>query len=160
MKHLKDIVLESLLDDEDEIMNDAYSSAVLTALFSDDEKVREAAMSGLKKKVESYNPKRHKSTNTAKNADFLISFADTWLENSGRTGINHIIITKRIGSDWWTIQFCSHEEFFTKRAMTWIDSWANTRSNLNPKQFLYSVPDDMVGELTNLLMNGRKKLGK
>lgn len=150
MKTLYDIY-ESIFDNDTEKKLDDL--VLVNNLYAEDEIVREKAILTFKEKVEKYNPRRHKSTNTIKNSDgYVVEFGDSWLESSGRSGINYMIVTTRIGSNWWTVMCNSNVDKWTPKPVNhWTDSWNNTRSNLNPKQFIYDVPEDLVPLFKSLI---------
>ena len=105
MKHLQDIVLESLLDGEDEIFDKGKYSGLISRIFSKNLDVRREAFGDLESIIESHNPKQHKTTNKMKNSDsYFIQFSRPFkVENGEVTGellpyISYIDICKRTGS--------------------------------------------------------------
>lgn len=149
MKHIKDIVLESLLDTEkDYDVNDM----LIGILFDKNIQRRRDAFSTLLKMVESYSPKQHMTTAKMKNSDsYFVEFTyPIKVVNGEATAevldwISYIQICKKIDEKYITIYINADEDRFGK-VFRYELSWRHTQPYFNPKSSnskLYEVPEEL-----------------
>lgn len=154
MKHLKDIVLESLLDDEGVIFDKGKYSGLISRIFSKNSEKRSSAFDDLKLLIESYNAKQHKTTNKMKNSDsYFIQFSKPFkIENGEVTGelmphISYIDICKRVDSySHRTIFINASDSRFGLNISDYVDRWQYIRQNFTPQSngcTLYEVPEEL-----------------
>ena len=151
MKHIKDIILESLLDTEkDYDVNDM----LIDILFDKNIQRRSDAFGALLKMVESYSPKQHMTTAKMKNSDsYFVQFTyPLKIENGEATEIHdwisYIQICKQIGSYYKTVCINASEDRWGDKISVYELSWRHTQPNFNPKASntkLYEVPKELNG---------------
>lgn len=158
MKHLQDMVLESLLDDEDEIFDKGKYSGLISRIFSKDLDERRLAFSDLESLIESHNSKLHKSTAKMKSSDsYFIEFVrPVKIENHKSVGIldwiSYIQVCKRTGLSYRTVCINAGDDVWNKeggKINVYEMNWNYTRANFAPHASntkLYEVP----GELNDL----------
>lgn len=153
MKHLQDIVLESLLDDEDEIFDKGKYSGLISRIFSKNLDERREAFGDLKSILESHNPTRHKTTNKMKNSDsYFIQFTKSFKIKNGEPTdelmpyISYIDICKRTGSHNYRTIFIEASDGLLGRIIDYVETWQYVRSNFDPRSkgcILYEVPEEL-----------------
>lgn len=152
MKSLYNIY-ESILDDIETSMNSGVNNIIIDMIFNKDINKKRQGFKQLLSLVESYHPKRHKTTAKMKDSDsYFVEFTrPIKIENGELTNeildwIGYIQICKRIGSDYRTIYFNASD---TRRFdYTHVINWNYTRLNFNPKAGntkLYEVPEELNG---------------
>lgn len=168
MKHLQDIVLESLLDDEDEIFDKGKYSGLISRIFSKSIDERRLAFSDLESLIESYNPKQHKSTAKMKSSDsYFIEFTrPVKIENHEATEIldwiSYIQICKRKGLSYTTVCFNAGDSVWNKEGSkinVYEANWNYTRANFAPHSKntkLYEVPEELNDLFKTIQAEARK----
>ena len=151
MKHIKDIILESLLDTEkDYDVNDM----LIGMLFDKNIQRRRDAFSTLQKMIESYRPKQLTTTAKMKSSDsYFIQFSRSFkVENGESTGelihyISYIDICKQTGPYGYRTTFINaSDEHFGREINDYIERWQYVRSNFTPQSkgnILYEVPEEL-----------------
>lgn len=154
MKHLQDIVLESLLDSEDEIFDKGKYSGLISRIFSKNLDERRLAFSALKSLIESHSPKQHKTTTKMKNSDsYFIQFSKSFKVKNGEVVdelldyISYIYICKQTGQYGYRTTFINaSDEQFGRNINDWIERWQYTRGIFKPQIkgcILYEVPEEL-----------------
>ena len=152
MKHLKDIVSESLLDSEDEIFDKGKYSGLISRIFSRDLDERGLAIGDLKSLVESHNPKQHKTTTKMKNSDsYFIQFTKSFKIKTGDVTeildcISYIQVCKQIGPSYRTVCINASGERWGDKITVHELSWRHTQPNFKPQASnieLYEVPEEL-----------------
>lgn len=154
MKHLQDIVLESLLDDEDEIFNKGKYSGLISRIFSKSIDERRLAFGDLESLIESHNPKQHTTTAKMKSSDnYFIQFSRMFkIENGESTGelmhyISYITICKQTEPQSYRITLIdASDEKLGRGISDYVERWQYVRSDFNPRSngcALYEVPEEL-----------------
>ena len=108
MKNLKDVLVESILDDIDVQMNKGQHDILIDLLFNKDIYKRRKGFETLLSLVESHRPKRHTTTAKIKNSDsYFVQFTRPLKIENGLARdicdwISYIQICKRTGLDYRT----------------------------------------------------------
>ena len=153
MKHLQDIVTESLLDGEDEIFDKGKYSGLISQMFSKNLDERRKAFGDLESLIKSYYPKQHKNTAKMKSSDsYFIEFTrPIKVENGESTTeildwISYIQICKQNESLYKIITIGAYNDTWGGRISAYEVSWRHTQPNFNPKASntkLYEVPEEL-----------------
>lgn len=153
MKHLQDIVSESLLDDEDEIFDKGKCSGLISRIFSKDLDERREAFSDLESLIESHNPKQHKNTAKMKSSySYFIEFGrPIKVENGESTNevldwISDITICKQNESLYKIITIGAYNDTWGGKISAYEVSWRHAQPNFNPKASntkLYEVSEEL-----------------
>ena len=153
MKHLQDMVLESLLDSEDEIFDKGKYSGLVNRIFSKNLDERRKAFGDLESLIKSYYPKHLEYTRWMKSSDsYFIEFTrPIKVENGEATNevldwISYIQICKRIESSYRTVCINASEERWGDKITVHELSWWHTQPNFNPQATnteLYEVPEEL-----------------
>lgn len=153
MKHLQDIVLESLLDDEDEIFDKGKYSGLINRIFSKNLDERRSAFRDLESLIESHNSKQYKNTAKLKNSySYFIEFTrPIKVENGEATNevldwISDVIICKQNESLYKNIVIGAYNDGWGGKISAYELSWRHTQQHLNPKASntkLYEVPEEL-----------------
>ena len=151
MKHIKDIVLESLLDTEkDYDVNDM----LIGMLFDKNIQRRRDAFSTLQKMIESYRPKQLTTTAKMKSSDsYFIQFSKSYEIKDGDITstlmpyFSYIHICKQTGPYGYRTTFINaSDEHSGLNINDYVERWQYTRSNFNPQSkgnILYEVPEEL-----------------
>lgn len=148
MKTLK----ESILSDMEDTIARGEDDAILSMLFSKNLEQRREAFDMLLLMVESYRPKRHKTTAKMKNSDsYFVEF--TWpigIQNGEATNIldyiTYMQVCKRKGMSYTTSYINASDRKFGDKVDVYELNWNYTQPNFNPKAFnvkLYEVPEEL-----------------
>lgn len=153
MKHLQDIVTESLLDSEDEIFDKGKYSGLVNRIFSKNLNERRKAFSDLESLIESHNPKQHKNTAKMKNSySYFIEFGrpikveDGEATNEVLDWISDITICKQNESLYKIITIGAYNYTWGGKISACEVSWRHAQPNFNPKASntkLYEVPEEL-----------------
>lgn len=152
MKHLQDIVLESLLDSEDEIFDKGKYSGLINRIFSKNLDERRLAFSNLESLVKSYYPKHLSYTRWMKSSDsYFVQFTRPIKIEKGEAAeildwISYIQMCKRIESSYITVCINASEERWGDKITVHELSWRHTQPNFNPQATnteLYEVPEEL-----------------
>ena len=153
MRHLQDIVLESLLDDEDEIFDKGKYSGLVNLIFSKNLNERRKAFSDLESLIESHNPKQHKNTAKMKSSySYFIEFGrpikveDGEATNEVLDWISDITICKQNESLYKIITIGAYNYTWGRKISAYEVSWRRAQPNFNPKASntkLYEVPEEL-----------------
>lgn len=148
MKSLK----ESLLSDIDTTLARGAYDVIISRIFSNDLQQRRKAFDELCSMVESYHPKRYKTTGKMKNSDsYFIQFTRPYkIENGMATDIcdwiSYVQICKRTGLDYRTVYINASENRWGDKIDIYELSWRHTQPNFNPRASntkLYEVPEEL-----------------
>lgn len=153
MKHLRDVVLESLLDSEDEIFDKGKYSGLISRIFSKNLDERRLAFEDLKSLIESYNPKQHKTTTKMKDSNsYFIQFLKAFKIKNGEVTnelmpyISYIDICKRTGPYDYKTTFINASSVLRSDINDHDGKWQDIRSDYNPRSngcILYEVPEEL-----------------
>ena len=153
MKHLQDIVTESLLDSEDEIFDKGKYSGLVNLIFSKNLNERRKAFSDLESLIESHNPKQHKNTAKMKSSySYFIEFGrpikveDGEATNEVLDWISDITICKQNESLYKIITIGAYNYTWGRKISAYEVSWRHTQPNFNPQATnteLYEVPEEL-----------------
>lgn len=153
MKHLQDIVLESLLDSEDEIFDKGKYSGLVNRIFSKNLNERRKAFGDLESLIKSHNPKQHKNTAKMKSSySYFIEFTrPIKVENGESTNevldwISDITICKQNELLYKIITIGAYNYTWGRKISAYEVSWRHAQSNFNPKASntkLYEVPEEL-----------------
>ena len=153
MRHLQDIVLESLLDDEDEIFDKGKYSGLVNRIFSKNLDERRKAFGDLESLIKSHNPKQHKNTAKMKSSySYFIEFTrPIKVENGEATTeildwISDVMICKQNELLYRSIVIGAYNDSWGNKISAYELSWRHAQSNFNPKASntkLYEVPEEL-----------------
>lgn len=153
MKHLQDIVLESLLDDEDEIFDKGKYSGLVKRIFSKNLDERRKAFSDLESLIKSYYPKHLEYTRWMKSSDsYFIEFTrPIKVENGEATNevldwISDVTICKQNKLLYKVITIGAYNDTWGDKITVRELSWRHTQPNFNPQATnteLYEVPEEL-----------------
>jgi hypothetical protein len=126
--------------------------ALLSMLFSKNLEHRRKAFDVLLSMVESYRPKRHKTTAKMKNSDsYFVEFVYPFGVQNGEATeildyITYIQICKRNELSYTTACISASENKFGDKIYIYELSWRHTQPSFNPKASnvkLYEVPEEL-----------------
>lgn len=155
MKSLKDILKESILDDEDVIMKSAGTAAitVITSdLYSHISEKRQSAITALKNWIESYKVNPIKQLSKLKDVNgYIVEFCHMTPEG---TDYNFIRFTHKTGDQCCTVRI---RGTVTNIPCSWIyTDWKHIKKEYDVKNCLvYIVPDELK-EVFDILYKSKK----
>lgn len=153
MKSLKDILYESLLDDEEVLMKSTDTSAIVGSLYSHKSGERQAAIVALKNMIESYKIKPIKQLSKLKDVNgYIIEFNYVTPDDSD---YNFIQFTHKTGEKCCTVRVDGTK---TNVACSWLyTDWKYIKKEYDGKDGLvYIVPAELV-ELFNILYKSKER---
>jgi hypothetical protein len=143
---------EGILDDMEDTLAHGEDDALLSMLFSKNLEHRRKAFDVLLSMVESYRPKRHKTTAKMKNSDsYFVEFVYPFGVQNGEATeildyITYIQICKRTGLSYRTACINASEDRWGDKINVFELNWNYTQPNFNPKASnvkLYEVPEEL-----------------
>jgi hypothetical protein len=143
---------EGILDDMEDTIARGEDDAILSMLFSKNLKQRREAFDMLLSMVESYHPKRHKTTAKMKNSDsYFVEFTYPFGVQNGEVTeildwINYIQIFKRTSLSYKTVCINASEDRWGDKINIFELNWNYTQPNFTPKARntkLYEVPEEL-----------------
>ena len=165
MKNLKDILIESILDDIDTSMTNGVNDVIIDIIFDKDLNKRRQGFEQLRLLVESYRPKRYNTTNKMKNSDsYFIEFTFPLKIENGLARdicdyISYIQVCKRTGLSYKTVCIGASDGRFGGKIDVHEDNWSYTQPNFNPKSKnikLYEVPEELNDLFRKIQMEAEK----
>lgn len=143
---------EGILDDMEDTLAHGEDDAILSMLFSKNLEQRREAFNMLCLMVESYRPKRHKTTAKMKSSDsYFVEFTyPLGVQNGEATEIldwiSYIQICKRTGLSYRTVCINASRIRFGDKINIYEFNWNYTQPNFTPKARnvkLYEVPEEL-----------------
>lgn len=165
MKNLKDILVESILDDIETTMNNGVNDAIIDMIFSKDLNKRRQCFDKLLSMIESYHSKQHNTTAKMKSSDsYFVEFV--WpidIQNGEATEIldwiSYVQICKRTGLSYRTVCIGASDNRFGGTISVHEDNWNYTQPNFTPKAKntkLYEVPEKLNSLFEQIQMEAYK----
>jgi hypothetical protein len=174
MKHLKDILIEGILGDVDDIIARGDHEVILSNIFSTNIQQRRDALENLLNLIISYGAKQQKTTAKMKNSDsyfiqfwqgsepfnpFKIKNGDATDERRFTHYISCIYVCKRSGQYGYRTSFINaSDEQYGCNINDWIERWQYTRGSFKPQSkgcMLYEVPEELNSLFERIQMEAR-----
>lgn len=146
MQNLKDLILEKLkvtkhktpeldIDDVD---------TVIDFLTGDDIERRQIAIDAIREEIINYGCQRMMSANKIKSSGlYFIQFSKIRIDSETLDSL--IMIHQYKYDDYYTIIINADDNVYTKRIVTYLEPWKNTRPILSPKTAeIYQIPVECV----------------
>ena len=144
MKSLKDILKESILDDEDVIMKSADATVITSHLYSHISEERQLAITALKKSVESCKVKPIKQMAKFNNYNgYIVEFSCNEPGKQNNNTYDMIQISYKRGDYCYTMSIFGWDSRAYKP--TYSADWKITKAQYNPKRNLvYELPQELT----------------
>lgn len=144
MKSLKDILKESILDDEDVIMKSTDATVITSYLYSHISEERQTAITTLKNMIELYKVKSIKQMAKFNNYNgYIVEFSCNEPGKQNNNTYDMIQISYKRGSHCYTISIFGWDSGSYK---PWHSAdWKITKAQYNPRRNLvYELPQELT----------------
>ena len=153
MRSLKDILKESILDDEDVIIKSMDETVITTNLYNDSFKKRQSAITALKNMIESYKVKPIKQLSKLKDVNgYVVEFSHMTQKD---TDYNFMQFTHKTGEKCCTVRVCGIK---TNSPCSWFyTDWKHIKKEYNIKSGLVYIVPGELNELFDILYKSKKR---
>lgn len=153
MRSLKDILKESILDDEDVIMKSTDEAVITTNLYNVSFEKRQIAITALKNMIESYKVKPIKQLSKLKDVNgYVVEFSHMLLKD---TDYNFMQFTHKTGEKCCTVRVCGTK---TNSPCSWFyTDWEHIKKEYNVKSGLVYIVPGELNELFDILYKSKER---
>ena len=153
MKSLKDILKESILDDEEVIMKSTDEVVITTNLYDVSFEKRQSAITALKNMIESYKVKPVKQLSKLKDVNGYIVEFDHMTHYD--TDYNFMQFTHKTGEKCCTIRICGTR---TNSPCSWFyTDWKHIKKEYDVKGGLVYIVPGELNELFDILYKSKER---
>lgn len=153
MKSLKDILKESILDNEDVIMKSTDTTVITTNLYGFSSENRQSAITALKNMIESHKVKPIRQLSKLKDVNGYIIEFDHMTHYD--TDYNFMQFTHKTGEKCCTIRICGTR---TNSPCSWFyTNWKDIKKEYNVKNGLVYIVPGKLNELFDILYKSKER---